>query len=1254
MLGHLSIRTRQIVEQLLQGKTAILGGSSIGPFSAPQQAFLQLAASNVGTLAELRGTDLLSAVSALYDHIPEFVSTNAVEELATAHMRRWKIGRIRTRSFRGIAPASCDWEYDFGTKSHLLYGPNGCGKSSLLGAICWCLTGRLFRDDGPPSQPEAIRVYSTSRKPKQEGTRPDALTLLGSDGATSSATEHYFVELELVSSDALPLTKWIRRHSKHELASSDDGCSWTVIDDLSAVGLSGLDIELHILMPARVGHLRFGKDNGVLNLFSQLVGLDDLETIADIAGRCHKDMVREANALEKNGRKPCRETISQTVLRLEQTTPQHVTNLVHYAAAVAPSRTLGSISSLSDEIGQRLAAAKAQLAFDLGITVPEPEEPDAAKMIEQLNLLPGHIDTAVTALAHSVSQLMRSSLGRPVQTPKALGTTQENLESFSKTARERVMQRLDWALSEQKSAKSSLMLMAAEHLSPGESACPVCTQELPRGSAVLAQLEALKPLTGKPHLKQSLADLENALIAELDLIVSRQQRQDTRLTLGETLLQDWNALKEARFLGLVRRIADQFDEKIVEALRLIPASPLTITDPLAGTFAEQFSHAFTTLDEELARARNALQFEHDLATYYAALTSSVTAALGQGQMGLHGLLLRGKDSNQQIKDLLSAQSLVASVLTQQQKADALTSQIALLQERANATDATKALGDSVRKETIDVVKGVEPIMKEYYERLYDSEHLIFDMVTTGNATNPHVKDEFNIYLRAGNTRLPASPFANAGRLRAIALCFIFALQHKAIGTLGAIVLDDPALSLDDEHKARFVDHLVTPKLTNHQVILATHYESFFKCAVPCFAGAERLELAPRRRVEDVIVFDPTDLLQRVDDALAKHSSAWREVGIDLRRWTERTLGTLSGYCPLPFAAFNDIPQSINNYERITDVRVATKRRDKIVVTLRAPQFTRVMHKLAHDEEVTKPDVIDGLAKLKECRKESETEIERFRELFKHELLKRRISARPIVSILSVNAKVPPIDLPVNGRAAAASNGVGITWIDTETLNLSHYQVALVREDVLAPIALIGQYVVLDCVERVPTDGDLVAATAHKEKTYIRRFWRQNGLVILEATNPTTPINPVTVPADQCEARRIVGVLFDGASCNRGGIADEWAVPGNLREAQFGGVFGIRVDGTSLEPIARDGQIVLAREVKSFSEISNGALACFDLQDIGAVLKRCYSVGNKWVLCPVNPVEVEDPILVESSSVLHAYRLVGVLFEPAVSENLSGG
>ena len=82
----------------------------------------------------------------------------------------------------------------------------------------------------------------------------------------------------------------------------------------------------------------------------------------------------------------------------------------------------------------------------------------------------------------------------------------------------------------------------------------------------------------------------------------------------------------------------------------------------------------------------------------------------------------------------------------------------------------------------------------------------------------------------------------------------------------------------------------------------------------------------------------------------------------------------------------------------------------------------------------------------------------------------------------------------------------------------------------------------------------------------------------------------------------------------------------------------------MEPVARDGQIVLAEQEDAIATLQAGELACVDCEDIDAVIKRCYPRKAEWILCPVNPTLVEDPISAKADEIRHVYRLAGVLFE----------
>ncbi len=215
------------------------------------------------------------AVLFLNDVQDEDLADIQVMEAPNSENKNWKLGKIHTYSFRGLAPAGEKWSFDFQGNSHLLYGPNGAGKTSLLGAVSWCINGRIFRDDGPPSFPESVSVYSTDDPPRSIGTRPDALSLIDTDGNNTEHEGEYWVALEFISTDEDDAvhTQWVKRHNAQGLMTSEDGINWSPIESSDQIGISEIDTELHILMPARVPYLRFGKESDFLKFYLKSLGL---------------------------------------------------------------------------------------------------------------------------------------------------------------------------------------------------------------------------------------------------------------------------------------------------------------------------------------------------------------------------------------------------------------------------------------------------------------------------------------------------------------------------------------------------------------------------------------------------------------------------------------------------------------------------------------------------------------------------------------------------------------------------------------------------------------------------------------------------------------------------------------------------------------------------------------------------------------------------------------------------------------------
>lgn len=533
--------------------------------------------------------------------------------------------------------------------------------------------------------------------------------------------------------------------------------------------------------------------------------------------------------------------------------------------------------------------------------------------------------------------------------------------------------------------------------------------------------------------------------------------------------------------------------------------------------------------------------------------------------------------------------------------------------------------------------------------LYPSELLELDSITPGHPANPGKRDEINAYYRSGQQRVPVAPFSNSGRFRALILSFVFAMLDRAPGRLSLLLLDDPTLSLDDEHKSRFAQNLVGSCLDRNQVILGTHYREFYERARLVFVDRECWELVPRRTTSDGVTFETGDLLARLERL---PRSARRDSAPNLRRWMESALASLSGYCPdEPFVVYNDLPQSIENYARITDPRVANPERDRIVAGLRSPEVEWVRNPVAHAGHRTPLEIEDALVRLKECDKDVQRELCRYKDLARREAEAMALPTMAQIVPLALDDGVVSARVPIVTQAAAARDGMAIDYPEEAIAQIGQSPVALLKLDTLQPIARLGQHLLLEAQCREPREGDLVVAETESGERYARRFWRRDHAIHLEAQNATPPnYAPVILNRGACKIRRIIGVVFDPCrATSQGTVGAEWVPPSGspldlLREAM-----GVRVQGTSLEPVGWDGQVALIRRAGDLNSVRTGDLACVDIDGEGAVIKRCYPSDDEWLLCSVNVNDPQKPMRVKRDCILHVYPLIGILFESPVEE-----
>jgi len=196
-------------------------------------------------------------------------ASDQVED-AAAPSRCWRLVRVEADGFGGLTahgagPFSLDLAGSFAVEGH-----NGQGKSSLAGAILCCLTGQHLGYLGPSSSP--LRPANARA--------PDGHTV-----AWPPAVAY--------PNDTALLAAVAPRASLRLLFRSDCGAEHVSEAEITRDGWRGISgpppgvpsslIELALLAPNRIAHLRVGEETRLVDVVAEVIGLEPLRSFGEHA-----------------------------------------------------------------------------------------------------------------------------------------------------------------------------------------------------------------------------------------------------------------------------------------------------------------------------------------------------------------------------------------------------------------------------------------------------------------------------------------------------------------------------------------------------------------------------------------------------------------------------------------------------------------------------------------------------------------------------------------------------------------------------------------------------------------------------------------------------------------------------------------------------------------------------------------------------------------------------------------------------------
>ncbi|KOF16034.1 hypothetical protein AC244_21760 [Ensifer adhaerens] len=239
--------------------------------------------------------------------------------------QRWQLVGITAHRFRGLH-RHCDekgadpkpFMLDLSRHATLFRGFNGAGKTSLISAVCWCLTGYGHRSQGLPSPlhiPITVQIAGDENVPNATFELPSIVPiptekeLLAVDGQPQVDTWVRLKFRSLVDGTEVEVERRLERDGKMAFKATAIG--------LDKLGLSDLALQVGTLMPGIAAATRFDDKTTLSQAVSALTGLRPLAHFGTRSGRLYERLTGKYPKQATEDRERCEGDAAKQVTTLK-------------------------------------------------------------------------------------------------------------------------------------------------------------------------------------------------------------------------------------------------------------------------------------------------------------------------------------------------------------------------------------------------------------------------------------------------------------------------------------------------------------------------------------------------------------------------------------------------------------------------------------------------------------------------------------------------------------------------------------------------------------------------------------------------------------------------------------------------------------------------------------------------------------------------------------------------------------------------
>ena len=1199
--------------------------------------------------ANVRKVDIDTIVDTAGTEPPILPTTATSREGGT---RRFRISKIEAHRFGGLHsygnPQNPPPNFVFEPKKSitLFEGWNGSGKTSLLNAIVWCLTGQLLR---PQRKPEEAKNQFEFRIEQNAGIGLDEPSYHKLTPVTPLPNPGMF--LPNAANTGIPIDTWVEitfadqtgfvlPPIRRAQTRTPSGAISEAAPDFSTFGLDPVALHVGTTMPALIPYIQIGSVSELGKAISQLTGLSALVDLSRHAARVRQRLDGEFRKTRQDQINIHDTSFRKARADLDGQNNEH--------RSIAPQDELPTPSN-SDRLEAELAKLEAHY------TACKLRALESAKAV-----LGNDFDPSDHTLRENLEQsigparVQLKQMGQLTSAKRLADLSQITEEEHEETAKvlEKIRQEAstlnELAASPDLARRQQLYARVAEWMVEQAysdvDVCAICGTDLE---------DVIDPETGlavKQHIREMLKG-DSELIGHTIATWSRARMGQLSSSLPEALYSEVQKDLPAQPVDLISTaICDELFETVPfqGALAALKESTVALcanqlealpsfNPPKVNEFPAIVAEKGGEIASAIVRLERAVAFSRwrrgnkEEVKHAAEVILGTTRDVGDSISPTSPLDTK----------LLALEEIVKGTTPINNATDLCTQMSAALQARRKeerriidydrtivGLDEVIALGGLAERQ----VEGLKSVLKDraihWRERFYNNAY-----VNSGHdLIDAEIDSKGTIDILVGSTRAaaPAQHISNVSALRASLLGFVLAFWEHVLELrrgLELLLLDDPQELLDDDNRDRLAKSLTEISDLGAQLWVTTHSRLFARMAVSQGQKKHQIEHcsvhpvnATRTRLEVVLSVEEldrkkADFEQHDDDATSAQYYA-----SEARVFIEARLADLFDDPAYPSYSSSTRPPTLsdhlNRLRSLVNSSQGELFRSPIVKEFCSDQALAdgalclsVLNRAHHDKEaITYHEVFDVRDDLKRLRQKVEELHEEFRRWrwreprpeAQSEVIPLEACSQPSIDVLIHPDLAAFTDtVPVHGSQDVANERFNGSWFDNKAL-------FYLRTDNLGFAAPSGSIVVVECDSQLGRDQNLVIAR-RGEKTFARRLLRaqeNTADLALSAQTPDSRKNPPTLFVDpfEIQVHRIVGVLIDEipppASREEAVYVEEAPCLSNIEA-----VYKVREE--SALPLALPGQLVLGGRTILSTNLDKyqGRLVAITLTDGSSILKR---------------------------------------------------